>query len=713
LVAVEPGELATLEHVEVVEQCRRKPPPPPSVPVPDPPATAVELATMRAIEARDNEEFRYSGMDYAPMLALDKLRKLAKAAQHGSSRCVRRSEAPGLLLKDVGRLERDASRTAGLLLFVLPRGTTLFKGTRYFHDDMEQPQAGVDARALPYMWVGSALTAAMYAQRYHGGIMVYRAERDLRLLVLTRDNCNRVHAATQWRGPVTDADLDLMTSFDPDAPFDALSPIARAAFETKFGSGIALAEQARRVRGYRVRDGGSPDRPLPIYRTRPASRFTYCAEPESTRTFGAGANDRRVAAFIRDRANTIGGAGGVDGWFSPESFSPFNCGLSEELLLLPGRGGVSLDTAHPLFWRNWIDRLRPTLPRLPATPFDLSPAYFGQNQAFRVLRRVVATEDSLRAPTGSRKSSKTGLTVLTYNAGGLSTPNRLIGLEAAAARCAGMIVGASPSVAVIQQVPESSAAAIAELITGAGYRLAGQTETMTNPSSPASSSAHVIMAFVRAAASSEAAAATIAMQEGAFVIVNVGGLSIACVDASGTSRFADRALYADSSKNTGRFVPDAFVAEYRRASSVRSDILLAAAINTSADVVVGSLGFFSPEPGMDPPERKMLEENGFAFPASGLMPEGDSAKTLLGRAEDLVAVRMGSARVVGAKVVPFADSVHPAILYEIESAAQPSPVAATLPPRQKPGPRSRKPWTPPTNNNETMESEIRTGSRTA
>jgi hypothetical protein len=335
--------------------------------------------------------------------------------------CAGRGPAAGLLYADAGRVTPGVK---GLRLLTLPPGTEVFKGTRYFYDDA----AAIDGSELPYMWVGNAATAIEYAQRYQGGCMVYRATRELRLFILDTPNCQRLYDAVPWPADA-----------DDDGPLTR----AKAAMELKFGVGVPLHEQARRVHEYK----GMPGEPLSLFHTRDLSRFTDCRAPTRTLGFGAGSNDRVVADLLHALRDSIA----VDGWFSPESFSPYSCSLPEELLLFSDTG-VELRREHPLFWRNWFQHL--PLPRLPRAPFDLRGAYFGSNRDFRVLRSVLAAEDARSSRRRlSSPASGAGLDVLTLDVRGFISPNALETAEAAAARCARLLLALRPHVVTLQSVP--------------------------------------------------------------------------------------------------------------------------------------------------------------------------------------------------------------------------------------------------------------------
>jgi hypothetical protein len=665
------------------------------------------------VEARFKETFDYMAMDVPAIRELDRTRRRVAKARFGA--CLARADAPGLLYGERGRFveEPDGSGSGGYRVLVLPEGTHFFKGTRYFNDSLRA--AGGAGAVLPFMWVGNAQTAAMYAQRYQGGLTAYRATRELRLFVLTRENCRRLHAATPWRRRRTrgspedpeeaaaaarytaegmaEADRADRPFYDPDAPFDPLSPFVRMAFETKFGVGITLGEQARRAAAFR--DPSDPA--MPIYRTRRVGRFTYCAHPERTRIFGTGANDRVVAAFFRATAGASGASGAagataggpsirIDGWFSPESFSPFHCGLSEELLLLPELGGVAVDAHHPLHWTNWFSSLAPLLPRLPAGPFELSAAFHGHNRAFRALRHVLAAEDAVAAgpkgPTGSTRVSKrstrrssgspSSLRVLTYHANGLRTPNGLVDEPTAAARCAGMVVGARPDVAAIQAVPEEHVAALDALLRQGGLRVLaavpcgafeGSRMVVAVAAEVVAVTTEVIEWTHLPKEQQQQPSATLPRHS---VVVTIGmgrssrsrssrsPVRVAFLDASGTAQY-------HTSMRTAVLPFPRFLEAIRSSTAARTEQLRDLLTRTDGadgvlDAVVGSFGWHRD---WDCEERRVLTDAGFVSPpeVAGQGPSGFGPTTIEGWTEDHLVTRCTlSAKKI--HTIPFSDGTH-------------------------------------------------------
>ena len=251
LVAVTDSEARELQNagldVLLLKDCAKPPHPKASsagISMP----TVYEAAMHTQISASFREAFKYTTMDYDPMRQIERTRHLQKARL---GTCITRAEAPGLLFADVGLQEPNGGCK------VLPVGTAFYKGTRYFNDSMKALGPDGKEHDMPFIWVGNALTAVNYAQRYHGGVMAYRAARDLRLFVLSRASCLRLYETTPWSDSVqstSELELDQLTEFDPEAPFDALGPLVKAAFETKFGVGISLSEQVRRVQRYNTRN---------------------------------------------------------------------------------------------------------------------------------------------------------------------------------------------------------------------------------------------------------------------------------------------------------------------------------------------------------------------------------------------------------------------------------------------------------------------------
>ncbi len=460
LSGAEAAELA--EHADVpvvlVESCRRPMAdggPHEGVPLSPPPTaderSAHELATRLLTRGQYSYEAELSPRVPAVREAfrLHPRRALHAGSCDASAVAAQRRRSPDLLYAEIGRV---AEGRGGLRVLLLPAGTLFFKGTRYFYDDA--------SAELPFMWVGNAPTAIEYAQRFQGGCMVYRATRELALLLLDQGNIERLHGVVSALPP--DAKKTVPEAAAAAAPGEGEPPTpphldpqaVSEAMRTKFGVGVPLHEQVRRVREYK---GLQPSEPLAIFQTRPQSRFTFCRRPERTFNFGAGRNDRVVAAFM----HSIRGILGVDGWFSPESYTPYFCSLSEELLLFSGGEAaaagpiVELVRDHPLFWRSWFAHL-PLGGRLPAA-FDLSPGYFRYNRGFAAVRSALAYEDA-RAAAGRRsgRAVKRGAAdrlLLTVDVHSFRSPNALETKDAACDRLAALLLELRPDVAVIQAVP--------------------------------------------------------------------------------------------------------------------------------------------------------------------------------------------------------------------------------------------------------------------
>lgn len=435
--SLDPSEEATLTTdpgllVEVREDCYfGQPGSKPDAPKPPCP-TEQERALLAQVTAHVRQSFDYTSVPYAPLQALGEQRK-KRASSTKARQCLERPAAgQGSVLFSQGpgaRIERNA---AGYDVLVLPAGASFFKGTRYFHSDIG---------GLPYVWVGKPLVAVMYAERYSGGVLVYQAARQLRLFVLNHNNLRRMHETTQW---------------------DKLDPGLRSAFQLKTGMGIPLAEQARRVREY---NRLLPDEPLVMHRTRRLWRFTYCTEPVRTRVFGAITNDRAVAqAFLELKAQL----GDVDGWYSPESYTPFHCALSEEVMLFLGGEGVRLAPEHPLFWKHWVDKLPLGPGGLPDAPFDMHPAYYGANRGLCLLQSLAEQ----RAASGQRAAAPPAM-MLSWNVWGLRAPNALLTPEQVCDACVALLTsGPLPGVIALQGVPEHMLPRMRDMLrAGAGLEL--------------------------------------------------------------------------------------------------------------------------------------------------------------------------------------------------------------------------------------------------
>ncbi len=335
------------------------------------------------------------------------------------NKCIKEHERPGLLFERLPGAHRKFNK-AGYQVIVIPAGTQVFKGTRYFYDALDETK-------LPYMWVGNSELAMFYASRYSGGCMVFEITRPMELFVLSYENCKRLHAKTKWDSVST--------------------PDARNALELKMGVGIPLAEQAERVKSYLKSDE------LLIYRSRPHTRFTYCASPEKSRLFGAAVNDHILATFLREQREKLGG---IHGWFSPQNYSPFHCALPEEMLVFTGTGHLSTNDKHPLWWRNWLDALPLDGRGLPKGDFDLDPKYYLANRNFAVLKMVTRHQDSELTQTISKSfSSKISRKprFISWNVFGLHAPNALLSTQQVANQCAKLCKIRGAHVVVLQRVP--------------------------------------------------------------------------------------------------------------------------------------------------------------------------------------------------------------------------------------------------------------------
>lgn len=338
------------------------------------------------------------------------------------NKCIKEHERPGLLFERLPGVHRKRN-SAGYQVIVIPAGTQVFKGTRYFYD-------ALDKERLPYMWVGNSELAMFYASRYSGGCMVFEITRPMELFVLSYENCKRLHAKTNWESVST-----------PDAQY---------ALELKMGVGIPLAEQAERVKSYLKSDE------LMVYRSRPHTRFTYCVSPEKSRLFGAAANDHIMATFLREKRDQLGG---IHGWFSPQNYSPFHCALPEEILVFTDTGCLSTNDKHPLWWRNWVNALPLDGRGLPKGDFDLDSKYYLANRNFAVLKTVTLHQDAELTKAICIKSSDLATRItrnprfISWNVFGLRAPNALLSTHEVADRCAKLCKIRGAHVVVLQRVP--------------------------------------------------------------------------------------------------------------------------------------------------------------------------------------------------------------------------------------------------------------------
>lgn len=424
----------------------------------------------------DREPVKLTNLGYQPLIEMKNMKPPFGV-------CSNRELSPNLLYKEMGRISKNKH---GLLILRLPKGTLFYKGARYFNDSMVTPSG----RTIDYMWVGNPLVATTYAERFHGGIMVYRTTKQVDLLLLNESNCQKLYEMTPWN----DTKLSGNPESDPDSkndegirndvvlPSDPLGPEYKFAVELKFGAGISLEEQINRAREFNADNKSSETHAFPLFKTRGFPRFTYCEKPEKTRDFGNMRNDILVASFVHLRREQLG----VSGWFSPETYSPFHCALMEEILIFPST--LELVPKHPLFWKNWVEFL--PFKRLPNRPFDINKRYTERNrgmQIFRYINECADRENDIKgiiadanayAKRGHRHKHAT-YSYMTYNVFHLENPNALIDKDTTCLHCAELIKTIDADVVALELYPKKHVDMLKGYLVG-DYLLGVAPESISN-----------------------------------------------------------------------------------------------------------------------------------------------------------------------------------------------------------------------------------------
>ena len=69
--------------------------------------------------------------------------------------------------------------------YILKKGTSIYKGTKYFYTPEQEKQF---YESLPYGFYGDKYLAFFYARRYTGGVQVYQMKKDVKLFNVTNDD---------------------------------------------------------------------------------------------------------------------------------------------------------------------------------------------------------------------------------------------------------------------------------------------------------------------------------------------------------------------------------------------------------------------------------------------------------------------------------------------------------------------------------------------
>ena len=485
-------------------------------------------------------------IDYAP------LKEIGRLIDISAKTCDYRKEFGNLLYSEIGtRVEVEwtfGQRVHRLQVLRIPAGTHFFKGTRYFYDTL--------LRNFKYMWVGNSRVGAGYANRYQGGLMAYRNSRPLDLLIINKSNIEKLFAASVKDGRM------------------------RRAFNMKFGVGIDVVGQMKLIQQYNRWDD------MWLYNIKPNLFYTYCKTPQRFRTYGAGYNDRVIADHMHrlfSRADSV-----IHGWFSDETYTPFNMVSSEELLVFDnGAERLELDKKHPLYWENWLHLIK--------NKFKVKlPAGFEPRVAFPKGGLNAAMYVTKYAP-GGRAASGRGLRVLTHNVCGLESTDARMTRDAVFNVLLERLRVWDPDVAFIQ---EFDSAYVERLRAGIPDR-----ELHDTPNGGASLRLCALIrrglgAVVRV---SKHAAKGVPLNS---LVADLGKTVVGAVRIVGT-RLDPGVPYTDRS---GGFLNiDGFMTAFKRNSSRRT-AHMRTILREDADILAGDLGFLDTDPVF-----KMLETR---FPAA-------------------------------------------------------------------------------------------------
>jgi hypothetical protein len=292
----------------------------------------------------------------------------------------------------------------GQRILQLKKGTLFFKGTRFFYNHIPENDNT--------LWVGNAMVALQYAWRFQGGLMVYEANRDINLLLLSSFNdATIIYKKINWN-KYTNKKYNLPNYTINDFSNKILDP--KTAFQMKFGTGISYEDQISLIREYR---GFDENQELSIFVSRKKSNFTDCrTDVDVSRQYGSLENDKIVSFLINDERNVLN----IDGWFMKESFSPFACVYKEELMVFSDILKIKQD--HPLYWKNWINFVPCKIEKL-LNKFDIGNAFKGFNNSFRVLQYCLENKPSLTIGKFSKPD------IFFLDACNFQSPNQLTSTE--------------------------------------------------------------------------------------------------------------------------------------------------------------------------------------------------------------------------------------------------------------------------------------------
>ena len=231
----------------------------------------------------------------------------------------------------------------GFTICNIPKGTLLFKGMRYFFTKDYEEQY-IKNNNIKEIWLGTIKIGAVYADRYQGGLNVYKVKKNLNLLVISNyNNLKKLYKLLKKSNE-------------------------KKAFCLKFGVGCDVNEQIKNILEInRWKDE--------IWITNEIIKEDNYFYNKKIRQYGIGSNDRVVSKIIKKYLGEI-----IDGWISYETYTPYTYHgkLSGEILLFD-YNKLSRDTQHPLDWYQWKNEL----PIKISPNFMLNSNFMGKNSNFR------------------------------------------------------------------------------------------------------------------------------------------------------------------------------------------------------------------------------------------------------------------------------------------------------------------------------------------
>lgn len=229
----------------------------------------------------------------------------------------------------------------------LPSSEPLFKGMRTFYRE-DQITESSDIK-----WFGEESIAFKYAKRYHGGINVYKPQREIKLLVYT--NYQNI--------------LSILTYLEKNDKKAAFS------LRIKTGINISIFKQMEYYIKYNNYYDG-----VWLTRVRPVSDISGQQVPviKGMYLWGRGKIDRIVGAAICKYCKLHG----FDGYISYEIYSPYMGYNAEEVVLCDYYRILDRLSSHPLDWLSW----EKYLPIIIEPNFLLELSYSDKNNNFQIIK---------------------------------------------------------------------------------------------------------------------------------------------------------------------------------------------------------------------------------------------------------------------------------------------------------------------------------------